>query len=206
MSKKYDTLIISPHCDDEVLACGGILNNRKGKNSYVYYLGVDKFHVISQMERLKEVDSVAKFLKFDYQVGENKVNNYKREEIINEITDLINHLKPDEVFIPNPSQNQDHKEVYDACVIALRPHDLNHFVKKVFIYEVDQYLTWAPKEFNPTYFEEIDIEAKIAAYHLHKSQVRAMRPPELMEKFAYIRGLSSKYKYAEGFVTMRFVK
>ena len=103
MNKNYDTLIISPHCDDEVLGCGGILNNRKEKNTFVYYLGVDLFHVVTRNERIKEVDNVSKYLNFEYRVGANQVNNYKRETMINEITDIINETKPNEIFIPNPS-------------------------------------------------------------------------------------------------------
>jgi len=63
---KYKTLVISPHCDDEILGCGGILNNRIDENVFVYYIGIDVFHVISQEDRLLEVDSVAQFLSFDY--------------------------------------------------------------------------------------------------------------------------------------------
>ena len=206
MAKEYKTLVISPHCDDEVLGAGGALNNRLTDNTYVYYLGVDLFHIVKMEDRLKEVGAVASYLKFDFAVGTNPVNNYQRETLINEITNVINRLKPEEVFIPNPSYNQDHKEVYDACIIALRPHDLNHFVPNVFVYEVDQYLLWGENKFEPNYFEEIDVEAKIDAYMLHKSQVRPFRPPELIRHYAAIRGLSSNMKYAEGFKVLRMVK
>jgi len=202
MNKKYQTLIISPHCDDEVLGCGGVIYNRKDDDVFVYYLGVDDFHVISKEERIKEVQSVANFLNFEFKISNNPVNNFRKQDII----DLINQTQPDEVFIPNPSFNQDHKEVYEACLIALRPHDKNFFVKNVFVYEVDQYQTWAGSEFTPNYFEKIDLDKKIYAYKLHKSQVRAMRPPELIEKFCYIRGLSSNYDYAEGFFILRIIK
>lgn len=201
----YKTLIISPHCDDEVLGCGGILNNRKGKK-FVFYVGVDVFHVLSKEDRRQEVKNVASFLDFDFEIGDFEVNKYQREELINVITDLINKLKPEEIFIPNASSNQDHKEVYDACIVALRPHDKNHFVKNVFVYEVDQYLTWMPNNFEPNYFEPINIDVKIEAYKLHKSQVRSMRPPELLEKFAYVRGISSHTEYAESFKILRMVK
>ena len=39
------------------------------------------------------------------------------------IESAINTFRPDIVFIPNPSYNQDHQAVYDASIIALRPHD-----------------------------------------------------------------------------------
>lgn len=205
MKKTYKTVIISPHCDDEVLGCGGILNNRKG-NTFVYYLGVDVFHVVKREIRVNEVESVARLLGFDFEIGSNVVNFYQREVLINQITDLINEIKPEEIFIPNPAYNQDHKEVYDACIIALRPHDLNHFIPNVYVYEVDQYLLWGKNEFEPNYFEKIDIDKKIEAYKLHKSQVRNFRPPELIKSYAYIRGLSSKLDYAEGFRILRQVK
>ena len=203
---KYKTLIISPHCDDEVLGCGGILNNRIDEDVFVYYIGIDNFHIISKQDRLLEVDNVANFLNFEYNIGENVVNNYKKSDIINEITDIINLTKPNEIFIPNNSYNQDHKEVYDACLIALRPHDKNYFIDNIFVYEVEQYLTWMPNDFEPNYFEEIDIDKKIETYKLHKSQLRGMRPPELLEKFSYIRGLSSNLEYAESFKIIRMVK
>jgi len=207
MKKTYKTLIISPHCDDEVLGCAGILNNRKNNNcSFVYYLGIDLFHVVRRDERIKEVDAVSKFLNFEYRIGTNQVNNYKKEMIINEITDIINELKPNEIFIPNFSYNQDHKEVYDACIVALRPHDLNYFVPNVFVYEVEQYLLWGENEFQPNYFEEIDIENKINAYKLHKSQVRKFRPKELLMSYSNIRGFSSNLEYAESFKIIRMIK
>jgi LmbE family N-acetylglucosaminyl deacetylase len=208
MNNECKTMVISPHCDDEVLGCGGILDNRKGfSNTFVYYLGVDLFHIVKREVRLSEVKSVASFLNFEFVVGKNTVNSYQKDLIINEITDIINELKPEEVFIPNgAAYNQDHKEVYDACIIALRPHDLNHFVPNVFVYEVDQYLLWGDNKFEPNYFESIDIRNKIGAYQLYNSQVRSFRPPELLEKYAYIRGLSCKLEYAESFKIVRMLK
>lgn len=207
MNSTYKTVVISPHCDDEVLGCGGILDNRKKyNNTFVYYLGVDLFHIVKRETRVAEVESVASFLNFDFTIGKNTVNTYKKELIINEITDVINDLKPEEIFIPsNTSYNQDHKEVYEACMVALRPHDLNHFVKNIFIYEIDQYLLWGQSGFEPNYFESINIENKIKAYKLHNSQVRSFRPPELLEKYSYIRGLSCKLEYAEAFKLIRKV-
>ena len=203
----YKTLIISPHCDDEVLACGGILNNRKNDKTFVYYLGVDLFHVVKRKDRIKEVEDVANFLGFEFEISNGQVNNYKRELMINEITDIINDLCPEEIFIPNySSYNQDHKKVHDACIIALRPHDLNHFVPNVFIYEVEQYLLWGENDFQPNYFEKIDIKNKMDAYKLYNSQVRSMRPPELLENYSKIRGLSSNLEDAESFKIIRMVK
>ena len=82
---KIDTLIISPHCDDEVLGCGGILHNRKDIKTFVYYLGIDIHHVITRAERINEVDAVSKFLNFDYRKEEPSTcsndHNYPRGKL-----------------------------------------------------------------------------------------------------------------------------
>ena len=49
------------------------------------------------------------------------------------------------------------------------------------------------------------IDTKIQAYLLHKSQVRNMRPPDMLKHFAAIRGYSSNVEYAEGFVSLRSI-
>lgn len=209
--KHFDTLVISPHCDDEILGCGGAIWNRTKKlksNVFVYYLGVEDHHIVSKEERLKEVEKVAKFMDFEYTVG-NFVPNFQyalKLEIINRITELINKTKPNEIFIPcGKSYNQDHQTIYESCLVALRPHDINHFVKRVFVYEVDQYNVWPNPEFKPVYYEAIDGGAKIKAYQLHKSQVREMRPTQMLYHFAKIRGYSCKKEYAEGFEILRWI-
>lgn len=201
------TLILSPHIDDEVLGCGGLIHHRVklGHKVFVQYFGVEDFHEVNKHERLSELSEVASFLNFDYGIFNNLVNNYQINELTNPITNLINKIKPNEIFIPNYSYNQDHNAVRDAAVIALRPHDRNHFVNNVYVYEVDQYQVWGNYIFQPNYFVEIDIDVKIKAYLLHKSQVRNMRPPEMLKHFAIIRGYSSNVKYAEGFVSLRSI-
>ena len=58
MSKK---LIISPHIDDEILGCGGILD----KDTFVLECGVDKFHVVSRDTRILELKQAQKLLGFE---------------------------------------------------------------------------------------------------------------------------------------------
>jgi LmbE family N-acetylglucosaminyl deacetylase len=201
---KYKTLVISPHCDDEVLGCGGAIANRD--SVFVYYLGVDVFHVVKRDIRVEEVREVSEFLGFDYRIGNNTVNHYDKKTLINEITDVINDIKPNELFIPNNSYNQDHKETHDACIIALRPHDINHFVPLVLEYEIDQYLLWGDRTYwEDNWFEGIDVYKKCQAYLLHKSQVRPFRPESLISDYARIRGLKCHKDAAEGFKILRYV-
>jgi hypothetical protein len=89
----------------------------------------------------------------------------------------------------------------------LRPHDLNFFVKKVFVYEQIQDL-WNHNyhTFNPTYFRLLNIEEKINSYHLMKSQVRSFRNAEMIKNLAAIRGIQANVDFAEGFEVLRWIE
>jgi len=203
----YKKLIISPHIDDEVLGCGGILD----KDTFVLECGVDQFHVVSRQERIKELQQAQKLLGFGYKILSNLVNNYEVPVLIDQLSDVINDIRPNKVFIPYPSYNQDHRAIYEAALIALRPHDINFFVKKVLVYEQPHVFLWdyshhKDTSFKPNYFEEIDVEKKIAAYKCIKSQIRTFRDPEFVKELASVRGRQANCKYAEAFEVVRWVK
>lgn len=208
--KNYKKLIIAPHTDDEILGCGGILD----KDSFVYYCGIDESkvpkdpkHRIGIKGFMAEIKDVSEFLMFKYKINfKAKVNYYKIQDFISEFENLINRLKPEYIFIPSfKTYNQDHKVVYDAVKIALRHHDKNFFVKKVLIYEQPCSVLSENSPLIPNYFVSIDIEKKIKAYLLYKSQVRSMRSPELLRAIAKIRGKQANCENAEGFFINRWV-
>jgi N-acetylglucosamine malate deacetylase 1 len=201
-------LIISPHADDEVLGCGGILD----KDSFVYFCGIDESKMAEGItpvnESLEAVKNVAKFLGFQFDVNkDSKVNWYDERNLISIFEGLFNKLRPEMVFLPCPDYNQDHRAVFNAAVIALRPHDKNFYVKKVLIYETSQNAIWNPtRPMNLNYFAKIDIERKIKAYGFYKTEVRKMRSPEMMTDVAQIRGRASNNEYAEAFEVLRWVE
>ena len=199
-------LIFSPHIDDEVLGCGGILNGF----SHVVECGVDDFHIVSREERISELDAASRFLGFTYQILNQTVNRYNHRDMISSFEEIINRVKPKEVYIPYPSYNQDHKEVFLAANVALRPHDVNYFVPRVFIYEETQVNDWdwsfdLSSTFKPNYFQKIDIGRKLQAYSLLKSQVRSFRSPEYITSMAALRGKQSGSDYAEAFHCIRYI-
>lgn len=203
----FEKLIISPHIDDEVLGCGGSIDDR----TFVLECGVDDFHIVPRQERINELEAAQKLLGFDYRILDNIVNHYEVTNLIQGITDSINFIKPKEIYIPYPSYNQDHQEVYRAAMVALRPHDLNYFVPRVFVYEETQVVLWDNSHninglFKPNHYREIDIERKLAAYKCLKSQVRSFRSAEFLQEIAQLRGRQSGKKYAEAFQCLRFVE
>jgi N-acetylglucosamine malate deacetylase 1 len=204
-------LIIAPHIDDEVLGCFSAI----GENSHILYCGFDESHIQfewvkdrpSSNERLLELENLAKEYKFSYEVKNHQINQYSVTNLIPDFEKSINRYQPDEIYIPVPSYNQDHRAVYEAALTALRPHDVNHFVKKVLLYEQIQDL-WNHNghDFKPQYFVSLDIEEKIRAYQILASQVRAFRSPEMLRNLASIRGIQANLPHAEAFEILRWVQ
>lgn len=208
--KRFENLVISPHADDEVYGCCSVLNKR----TFVYYCGIDEKliapdpkHRIPVKDREKEIKKAASVLGFSWKCNyATKVLHFKENELIPCIEQVINQVRPEKIFIPFPSYNQDHRTVHQACRIALRPHDKNFFVKKVLVYEQDQSIIWDPDPLKPNYFVALNIARKMKAYKAYASQMRSMRPPDLLKAVARLRGIESNYPYAEGFRIERWVE
>ena len=196
-------LIIAPHVDDEVIGCGGILD----LNTFVYFCGLQKFHILPANERVKELEKVAEWFGFKWMINtETEVNRYIGNEFIDKFQDLISKVKPDRVYIPYQSYNQDHRQIYDAAMIALRPHDKNFFVKKVLVYEGLGAFQWYQPAYEVNHFVEIDIERKLKGYSFHASQVRGHRSFDHVRCLAALRGSQIGVQHAEAYIVKRWVE
>jgi len=226
-------LIIAPHVDDDVLGCGGILD----ETCVVFYCGVDEQHRVSDSERNNEAVQVAQrtghFFWWPnryiapsedgrlYSSGRGlvedaaatyhctrEVNAYTLSSLISDFEKLLYAERPDEVYIPERgSYNQDHQTVFDAAMIALRPHDEIPFVKRVLAYEQPHVLLWPSAVLLPiNYYREIDIEEKLARYELMASQVRDMRSQDAIAAMAKLRGEAARVPFAEAFRIVRWVE
>ncbi len=194
-------LVIAPHIDDEILGCFSVLN----EDTFICYLGVEDRSFVSAKERIEELENAASIMKFKWKVFSNVVNSYKTEDLINTIEEKINDLKPENVYIPHYSYNQDHRAVYDAAMVAVRHHDSNWFAEKVFVYEQPHTILWPYKYFEPNFFIKLDVDEKIRIYNLYKSQVRDHRSPEIISIIAKLRGKQANVEYAEAFHCIRYV-
>ena len=207
---KFKKLVIAPHVDDDVLGGGGIIDN----DTFVLYCGLDENHIDNRPQvqtRVNEAEAVSNFLGNKFTILDNKVNYYKLQDLLSHFEKIIKEKQPEQIFIPHPSYNQDHRVVFDAILTALRPHDINFFVKKVLIYEQPHVFLWDYNNdinttLKPNYFVPINIERKIKAYKLMSSQVRSFRSPETLKSMAMLRGQQSNNQFAEAFQIVRWVE
>ncbi|MDB3983803.1 hypothetical protein N9437_02955 [Acidimicrobiia bacterium] len=200
-------LIFSPHVDDELLGCFSFLN----KNTHVIETGVDEFHVVDRKERLNELEKLASHCSFTYSVLDNVVNKYNLKDLIDQYEAAVNEYKPELALIPYPSYNQDHRAVYDASLVALRHHDVNHFVKKILVFEQPHSYIWDYNHsisgaFKPNYYSPVDIEDKLYSYGLLESQVRGHRSPEILKSLGKMRGYQAQIDFAEAFQILRWIE
>lgn len=231
--KEQRLLIISPHPDDEVIGCGGIIARVKEEGGEVFVLFLtngdtkdfSKSGNSTGKERIKEIEKVTEFLKFDgYHIafGGNsyhlKLDQIPQHELIDEIERnskvSIEKIKPSIILFPHSdSYSQDHRAAATASFAACRPADgrMKFQPKMVLSYEIpaDQ---WSLKELPPVNFfvklTSDQLKKKLTAVKLYKSQVREHPNPRsetALKSLATIRGAQSGPKLAEAFFCHRLV-
>ena len=217
MNKKV--LILSPHADDEILGCGGFISKFSKLNYQISVLiltnankGAPEMYSHKEIENIREESKNAnriigtKKLFFENLPALN-LNNYQIYKISNLIESYIKKIKPEMVLIPSINDiNEDHKIIFKASKVALRYNKKNN-VKKILSYEVLSETEWNENEktFNPNYFislEKSDINNKIKAFNLYKSQVKKYPHPRSKDgiiSLSRVRGSQVFTKYAEAF-------
>ena len=164
-------VILSPHLDDEVLGCGGLLARARDYGlpttvTIVYFADRHPDFVPEVIQRERDqLLAVAGCDAREHVIAD--VNHYAENapitDFISCIEEVLNDLRPDTVLVPFPSYNQDHRCIYDAAMTAVRPHDQNFLVRNVLIYEQPETVQTVGivDRFAPNVFYEIDIDKKL---------------------------------------------
>lgn len=198
------TLILSPHLDDEVLGCTSFL----GPATFVLYFTSD--HPITGAASGLESARICKSLDMAFErlnFPVNQLDSLGAGKLVSPIEAWVENLKPHTVLLPPLSYNQDHRAVYLAAQVALRPHDRNHFVKRVLVYEEPETIqTMGAVLFQPNYFQHLNIERKEQLYGMYASQVRGHRSVEHVRALATLRGSQANMQFAEAFHVLRWVE
>lgn len=204
-------LIIAPHPDDEVYGCSSILADKKKALMVVY---VTLMHpLFPGGENIREQEKLAETIGFEPIIlpshkQTNMLDKSGQAYLISNLECIFNECRPWTVLVPCPSYNQDHRVVYDAALTAMRPHDRNHFVKSVLLYEQPE--TWgslrSPLPFEPNYYKELDLNFKLKLMNIYKSQMRGHRTPQHIEAIARSRGMQANMDCAEAFEVVRWIE
>ncbi len=214
-------LVIAPHPDDEVLGCGGTIAKRVAQGNAVYVCVVTKG--CEPLFRIEYVDKgrsecrladsllgVRETVFLDFPAA--MLEEVKRYELNDKILNVVQKIKPDEVYLPHRGDMQlDHKMVADAAMVALRPK-YQHIVKRIYAYETLSETGWdipnTVNEFIPNVYEDITdfINKKVEALNYFKSQMGEFpnaRSVKTVEALAMFRGATMGFHAAEAFMLIR---
>lgn len=231
--KKQKLLIVAPHPDDEIIGCGGLIAKMKEAGNKVYVLFVtvgdtkdfSSNGFSSKKERLREIEAVASYMKFDdYHIAYGKNSHHLRLDMESQLELItmierksplsIEKLNPTIVMFPTATNyNQDHRATALAAFAACRPasRQYKHQPQIVFSYEIAADQWNLEKLFSPNFFTTLTsrhLEKKIAALKLYKSQLRQRanpRSPKALQSLASLRGAQSGSSLAEAFFCHRVV-
>lgn len=215
-------LVISPHPDDEVLGVGGTIARLAGEGSDVTVVIVTKgwapLFADSQVEQVcaeahgaSEILGVKTLRFMDLPVT--KLNEISRHELNKKFEQLMSEEEPELVFLPfGGDLQEDHRQVFDACMVALRPAVSRKYVKRVLCYETvsetHSSATYIKPCFEPQLWIDISnhLSTKLEAMRRYKSQLQQepdARSAEAISSLAKWRGSMVGMPAAECFVVVR---
>ncbi len=202
-------LILAPHTDDGELGCGGSIAKMLEEKANVYYAAfstadqsVPAHFPSNQLET--EVKKATQALGihpnnlFVYKYEVRKLN-YVRQEILENLIQLRNEIKPDIVFMPSSKDiHQDHSTVTNEGIRAFK-------FSTLLGYE----LIWNNLSFDTDCFIKLrqrHIEKKVEALQQYKTQEgKNYMDPDFIHSLAKVRGTQIGTNFAETFEVIRWI-
>ena len=214
-------IVIAPHPDDETLGVGGTLLRRKAEGATIAWLIVTTISKESgwSLEKVKqradEIERISLLYDFDEVYALNfqttQLDTIPMRDIVAAVSGVFKSFKPDEVFVPHPSDvHTDHRVVFNA-VSACTKWFRYPSVKRVLAYETlseTDFGLGTDQAFRPNVFVDITefFGKKIKAMDIYASEVGDFpfpRSHEAIRALATLRGAASGFKAAEAFELLR---
>ena len=170
-------------------------------------------------KREDEIISVSKFYGFDsvnrLDLSSTKVDTYSMKEIINKISSIINHIKPNIIYLPfRGDVHSDHKYIFEAsysCTKSFRYPFIKNIYMMETLSETEFSLNFNDESFIPNVFVDISeyVDKKIYAMNLYDSEIKKHpfpRSNKNIRALSTFRGASSGSIYAEAFMLLKEIK
>lgn len=215
------TMIIAPHPDDEVLGAGGTLLRRKAEGDKVAWVvvtaisvhtGWDEQRVKQRSEEIRKVSELFGFSDvFELGFQTTQLDRVPLSELVAGISQAFQSFKPEEVFVPHPSDvHTDHPVVFNA-VASCTKWFRHPSIKRVLAYETLSETDFGLNNalgFRPNVFMDISpfLKDKLRAMEIYASELGDFpfpRSREAITALATLRGAASGFEAAEAFELLR---
>jgi LmbE family N-acetylglucosaminyl deacetylase len=136
-----------------------------------------------------------------------KLNMIPTGEFNQKIANVVNDINPNIIYTHDKSDlNNDHKLVFQACLVAARPPKRISLITFETLSETE----WGSETFQPTSFVNIasTIDRKIEAMSMYETELKEYPHPRSLEGIrvlAKYRGMTACLEYAEAFKLIREV-
>ena len=211
-------LVIAAHPDDELLGCGGTLLRHAKKGDAVFVLlcceatsmRKEAEHQEAYMQHAMCALHVQKL--FCLSMEDQRLDGFPLIDLVKGIEEVMETIKPQVVYTHfHGDNNQDHRRVFEATMIAARP--LDESLEAVYAFYTPSATEWGRTQgFTPDTWVDIsqEMEEKIAAFACYPSEVRPYPHPRSVEGLRHMNaffGNQCLMAYAEPFQTvMRTVR
>ena len=214
--------VVAPHPDDEVLGVGGTIHRLCGEGHDVTVAIATKgWSPLFDESQVRQVRAEARAANDRLGTGQlrfldlpvTRLHALPEHELNGAFDALFSEEEPDWVFLPFPGDlHEDHRQIFDACQVALRPSPDRRPIERIVCYETVSETHWAAPgvdpTFSPQWFVDVSdhLDAKLDAMALYTSQVRPApdaRSVEAVSSLAKWRGSVVGVAAAEAFVVIR---
>jgi LmbE family N-acetylglucosaminyl deacetylase len=214
-------LVVAPHPDDETLGCGGTLLKYKSMGFEINWLILTKMTLeagynlnqIASRERevlaVKDRYGMENLFQLDFPAA--KLDQIATTTLIEDISKVIQKLKPEIVFLPfYGDAHSDHKVGFEAAIACCKSFRAE-FIEKIFVYETLSETDFNLKnqeQFIPNvWFDIADyLENKLSIMSIYKTELAEFPFPRSIEGInaqAKIRGMQANTKAAEAFMLLK---
>jgi len=221
-------LVIAAHPDDEVLGCGAAIAKHADLGDSVNIIIVaegvtsrqssrNRNKAASHLSALSNSSQKAASIlgaksSTNLSYPDNRLDSVCLLDLVKEIEDQIDDLKPDVVYTHHSSDlNIDHRVVHQAVLTACRPCSPVP-VKRLLSFEVQSSTEWQPPysgfPFHPNWYVDVSdqLQRKIDALEAYESEMRPWphsRSIEAVSHLAALRGSHISVAAAEAFFLLR---